>query len=187
MPNCITSKVTIIDNNDNVIGTFGSYGNLDSRGLGSLIPQPDIPLAWPTGAGASEDYVYVSDLVNDRLVQVKLNYALDNMQGLTDRHIQSVEEDASSAVDAVASSPNPFNPESRVTVSVARAGFARLDVYGVNGAFIRTLYAGELKTGVRHFTWDARDQKGTPVSAGMYVYRFTTGNKVLTVRTILAK
>jgi len=187
IPNCITSKVTIIDNNDNTIGSFGSYGNLDSRGFGSLITQPDIPLAWPTGAGASEDYVYVSDLVNDRLVQVKMKYALDNMQGLTDHNIQSVEGDAPSTAFALSSSPVPFNPSSLVKISLSSPGFTKLAVYSVTGAFIRTVYEGSLKTGVHHFVWDAKDQKGRTVSTGMYVYRLTSGNKVLSVRTILAK
>ncbi|MFT5359473.1 MAG: hypothetical protein ACI9KE_006716 [Polyangiales bacterium] len=87
LPNSMTQTVTVIDNNGVEILSFGTYGNMDSRGglPGDLVPTSDIPMAYPISADASDDYIYVADLVNQRLVQVRKHFALDTHEGLTDR------------------------------------------------------------------------------------------------------
>lgn len=87
LPNTMTQTVTVIDNNGSEILSFGTYGNMDSRGglRGDLVPTSDIPLAYPMSADASDNYIYVADLVNQRLVQVRKHFALDTHEGLTDR------------------------------------------------------------------------------------------------------
>ena len=46
----------------------------DSRGAGSIEPVPAIPLGWPTNVGATGDYVYVTDVLNHRIVRVDLEF-----------------------------------------------------------------------------------------------------------------
>ena len=38
---------------------------------------PAIPLAWPTGAGCSENHIYVNDTYNRRVVRVDKTYAAE--------------------------------------------------------------------------------------------------------------
>jgi len=75
IPNGITYKVTLIDNADNPILTFGGYGNWDAQGPKSAEPKPEIPLGWPIFAGASDKYVYVGDGLNHRVVRVDKLFA----------------------------------------------------------------------------------------------------------------
>ena len=67
-------RVVVLDTNGNEIGTFGRYGNQDSAGPESLVPEPGIPLAWPCAVGVSDRAIYVSDILNRRIVRVKLAY-----------------------------------------------------------------------------------------------------------------
>src|SRR6185369_2382374 len=61
IPNGWAYKVTLVDNSDNQILSFGGYGNWDAQGPASSEPKPEIPLGWPVYAGASDKYIYVGD------------------------------------------------------------------------------------------------------------------------------
>jgi len=64
----------VLDTAGNLICTFGSYGNQDSRGPGSAVPVPDIPFCWPQAVAVSDEAAYVGDRLNRRVVRVKLAY-----------------------------------------------------------------------------------------------------------------
>lgn len=74
IPNAITFSVTVMDNVANPLATFGQYGNIDSQGPGSSEPAPPIPLGWPTNVGVAGDHVYITDVLNHRIVRVDLNF-----------------------------------------------------------------------------------------------------------------
>jgi hypothetical protein len=87
LPNAIANSVRIVDNNNNLIVEFGKYGNLDSQYVNPnteagkagkpTVAVPEIPLAWPTGAGASEEHVYVNDSYNNRAVRADFTWQAD--------------------------------------------------------------------------------------------------------------
>ncbi|MFP4056825.1 MAG: hypothetical protein ACLF0G_08145 [Candidatus Brocadiia bacterium] len=77
IPNAVTNSVRVTDNAGHPIATFGAYGNFDSAGADSPIPQPPIPLGWPVGVGVSDDHVYVADMLNRRVVRVDTTYAAE--------------------------------------------------------------------------------------------------------------
>ncbi|KKK52667.1 hypothetical protein LCGC14_3102610, partial [marine sediment metagenome] len=77
MPDAATFSVRVIDTNANPIIRFGRYGNMDSRGPKSSIPTPAIPFAWPQYVAVSNEAVYVSDVINRRIVRAKLNYSAE--------------------------------------------------------------------------------------------------------------
>jgi hypothetical protein len=84
MPNAITNSARLVDNAGNVILEFGKYGNFDSLYVNPNLPEgkdgkptvalPEIPLAWPTGAGFGRDAVYVADSYLRRVVRVELTW-----------------------------------------------------------------------------------------------------------------
>jgi len=78
-PTNIAQRVTVIDNAGNEIVSFGTYGNRDSTGAlpGDLVPTHDIPLAFPNSVAATDNHIYVADMVNVRLLQIKKKYVLD--------------------------------------------------------------------------------------------------------------
>ena len=76
-PNVGQFRVEVVDANNNMIGTFGQYGNQDSGGKDALAKKPDIPLAWPLTVAVSDTHAYVADTVNLRVVKVKVGYAAE--------------------------------------------------------------------------------------------------------------
>jgi sugar lactone lactonase YvrE len=77
MPDATTCSVRVVDTAANPIIRFGEYGNMDSQGPGSAIPEPEIPFAWPMYAAVSDEAVYVSDMINRRIVRVRLDCAAE--------------------------------------------------------------------------------------------------------------
>lgn len=78
-PTNIVPRVTVIDNEGNEILRFGTYGNRDSMGelKGDLVPTKDVPLAFPNSVDATDDYVYVADMVNLRLLRLKKKFRME--------------------------------------------------------------------------------------------------------------
>ena len=74
MPDVATFSVRVIDARANPIIRFGGYGNMDSQGPEGPIRTPAIPFAWPQYVALSDEAVYVSDVINRRIVRVRLNY-----------------------------------------------------------------------------------------------------------------
>jgi len=179
--------VTVVDNNDNLIMRFGRYGNVDSwgglPGYGTIVPVPAFPLAYPVSAAASEDYIYVGDMVNWRMMRVRMEYGLDNLPGLTGNLGGSGESmDPPAGRFSLSSTPNPFNPQSRISVYLPKTTQATLAVYDLSGRLVRTLVSRILQQGMHHFTWN-----GEGNASGVYLYRLTAGKRVLNLKTILAK
>jgi len=79
-PSGLEPKVSVIDNEGNPVLSFGTYGNRDSMGglPGDLVPTKDIPMAWPNSVDATDDYIYVGDLVNIRLLRIRKTFQLDS-------------------------------------------------------------------------------------------------------------
>ena len=76
-PGSLLPRVSVIDNEGNPVLAFGTYGNRDSMGglAGDLVPTKDIPMAWPNSVDATDDYIYVSDIVNIRLLRLAKTFA----------------------------------------------------------------------------------------------------------------
>jgi len=78
-PNLGQFRIEVVDTNGNPITTFGKYGNQDSRGKGSAVPGPDIPLAWPVSVVTSDTHAYVADTLSRRVVKVRLSHAVEEV------------------------------------------------------------------------------------------------------------
>lgn len=75
-PTNIQQRVAVIDNAGNEILHFGTYGNRDSMGglPGDRVPTKGIPLAFPNSVDATDNYIYVADMVNLRLLRLRKNF-----------------------------------------------------------------------------------------------------------------
>lgn len=190
IPNAADHRVSVADNAGNTLAAFGSYGNIDSRGglsgPGETCAEPAFPLGYPLSVAASEDYIYVGDYLNQRIVRVQKVYALDNIPNLT-AHAAPAGKAADWKHLAMTSLPNPFNPESAIRVSMPAAGKVRLAVYNADGRLVREIAAGTYGPGLHSFTWRGENASGQKAAAGLYFYRLKAGNRVLTIKTVMAK
>lgn len=86
------------------------------------------------------------------------------------------------------SHPNPFNPTTSIEYAVGERGFVTLRVYDVSGRVVRTLVSDTRNPGEVHVAvWDGRDDRGRPVSSGVYFYQLQTRNLVQTRKMVLLK
>lgn len=83
--------------------------------------------------------------------------------------------------------PNPFNPMTNIRYDLSEAGFVDLRVYDLAGREVRTLAKGFDQAGEKSVVWNAKDNHGRSVSAGVYIYRLETAGQVQSQKMILLK
>jgi hypothetical protein len=80
-------------------------------------------------------------------------------------------------VDALhQNNPNPFNPATTITFSLAREGRAALVVHDVRGQKVVTLVDGWLPAGAHTAVWTGKDDHGRRVPSGLYFYSLRVGD-----------
>lgn len=84
--------------------------------------------------------------------------------------------------------PNPFNPTTQIQFSLQRAEKVHLEIFNILGQKVRTLLGGEeFAAGPYSFLWDGKDNRGSPLSSGMYFYRLQTPTYLKTNKMMLIK
>lgn len=83
--------------------------------------------------------------------------------------------------------PNPFNPMTTLTYTVAQQAFISLAIYDGRGRKIRTLVQEEKSPGLYTVVWDARDEVHNVVRTGIYFARLVYGSSQEIRRLIFTK
>ena len=83
--------------------------------------------------------------------------------------------------------PNPFNPVTTINYDLAKEGNVSLVVYDVMGREVIRLNDSFMPAGYHTVRWNARNQYGIEVSAGVYFYHIQAGEFVKTQKMILLK
>lgn len=83
------------------------------------------------------------------------------------------------------SRPNPFAQSTLIRFGLARHQDVILAVYDIGGRRVRTLAQGSFEPGEYQVTWDARDERGEKVSAGIYFARLQGHEADLTRKMVL--
>jgi aminopeptidase N len=83
--------------------------------------------------------------------------------------------------------PNPFNPETAISFTLAEPGRAEVRVYGVDGALVRTLLSDDLSAGTHEVRWDGIDDARRPAASGVYFCRLTSGGRGDTRKMLLVR
>jgi hypothetical protein len=83
--------------------------------------------------------------------------------------------------------PNPFNPSTMLTYSLATKGQVTLSIYNLLGQKIRSLMDEVKGAGVYSLSWSGTDDDGKQVGSGVYFVRMTTENIVRTQKIIFMK
>lgn len=121
--------------------------------------------------------------------EVYRDVAADRRLTITELDVVAVEESAPAAppLRLGAPSPNPSGGRVRLDVSLPAATPVRLEVYDVHGRRVATLIDGVRAAGRHPVSWEARDDRGHPVAAGVYWARFEALGEVRTRAIVLAR
>ncbi len=83
--------------------------------------------------------------------------------------------------------PNPFNPSTTLRYELPEDGLVNVTIYDMMGRQVSTLVSSHQTAGYKSVIWDATNDYGKPVSAGIYLYQIQAGEFVQTKKMVLLK
>jgi hypothetical protein len=83
--------------------------------------------------------------------------------------------------------PNPFNPLTTIRYDLPEDGFVNITIYDVMGKPVKHLVNSQQNSGFKSIQWDATNDTGRPVSAGLYLYTIQSGDFKQTKKMALLK
>ena len=83
--------------------------------------------------------------------------------------------------------PNPFNPVTTIRYDLSKESFVDITIYDMLGNVVHNLVNANKSPGYKSIQWNATNNQGEPVSAGVYLYKIQAGDFVDTKKMILLK
>lgn len=83
--------------------------------------------------------------------------------------------------------PNPFNPVTTLQYDLPENSFVNITIYDLLGREVRTLVKQSQEAGFKTVLWNATNDNGKPVSAGVYLYQIQAGEFIQTRKMILLR
>ena len=83
--------------------------------------------------------------------------------------------------------PNPFNPSTQIQYALPSESKVLISIYDLTGRKVKTLVNEVQSVGHRSVMWNATNEIGRPVSAGMYIYSIQAGNFIQNRKMVLMK
>jgi flagellar hook assembly protein FlgD len=83
--------------------------------------------------------------------------------------------------------PNPFNPKTKIAFNVLKDSNIGLVIFDISGRLVRTFNISENGLGYHQIEWDAKDDQGSAVAAGVYFLRFNSETNYQVQKVILLK
>ena len=84
-------------------------------------------------------------------------------------------------------SPNPFSHLTNVSFSVLETGKVSVKIYDMSGRLIKILLNESIQQGNHQIIWNATDDNGNAVSAGVYLLQLNTSNQTQIKKIIVTK
>ena len=83
--------------------------------------------------------------------------------------------------------PNPFNAQTRLTISLPKRSTLHAEIIDLLGRSVRQLHHGEAKEGYLDLMWDGRDERGMETASGVYYCRVVFGDETKYRKLVLTK
>ncbi len=172
-------------------GNFGLFHLARERGLSSYLDPRDIPLyEWKLGGSAVAASLatfprtpirtlYLPQAGEDEYHMVDQAYDYSNTS--VDRSKETA-PGIPSAVGVAQNFPNPFNPTTSIQYSLPTSGYARLEIYDIQGDVVDVLVDGQVSAGDHLQVWNASRRP-----SGTYFYRLSFGGRSITKAMVLIR
>ena len=83
--------------------------------------------------------------------------------------------------------PNPFNPTTTLRYNLPEDGLVNITIYDIMGRQVSNLISNQQSAGYKSVQWNATNNAGQQVSAGLYLYTVQAGSFRQTKKIILLK
>ncbi|MBN2412115.1 right-handed parallel beta-helix repeat-containing protein [candidate division KSB1 bacterium] len=132
-----------------------------------------------------------ADFPNDEWVYM-MKTAMGEQAELPDPNIgkENAEDITEKTVDkfaVYANYPNPFNPETLIKYDVPEADHVEITVFDIQGRKVTTLINSQVESGQHSVTWRGRDAYGRQVASGMYFYRTSYRDYIVSRKMLLMR
>ena len=83
--------------------------------------------------------------------------------------------------------PNPFNPFTTLRYDLPEDAMVNITIYDMMGRNVKTMVNSQQNAGFKSIQWDATNDAGAPVSAGLYLYTIESKQFRQTKKMVLLK
>jgi hypothetical protein len=167
---------TFTDVYDNISDTMRiiNANNLDALLAG--LNMTETALSWYVDAYYDEEYNYYS-------------FASDTGQFVLSRSLLgTIDKPQIPSTFAIHQNhPNPFNPVTTLQYDLPEDAMVNITIYDMMGRVVSNLVSSQQNAGYKSVQWNATNNKGQPVSAGLYLYTIQAGNYTQTKKMVLLK
>ena len=111
---------------------------------------------------------------------------LDAVSVFDDANV-SVQTKNKYSIGGIFNYPNPFNPVTKLRYTIPKNSLVSIIIYDMLGRQVKTLVNQTQDAGYASVIWDATNDYGKPVSAGIYLYQIQTGEYIQTKKMVLLK
>ena len=123
-----------------------------------------------------------------RLSAVDHSGNVSDYSGIVEAAVLALDEDLIPEVYALHQNyPNPFNPVTNIRYDLPEDADVMIRIFDIQGRVVKTLVSGQEKAGRKSIVWDATNQIGEQVAAGMYLYLIQSGEFKQTRKMVLLK
>ncbi len=164
-------------------GNFSQDSPLAAFGLGAAAVVDTLEVRWPSG-----------------LVQAWAGFPADQVLRIREGDDTSLEDQSDPEGQPQAENqappgrlglhpcfPNPFNPGTTISFSLARSRRVKISVLDLAGRQIAVVASREFPPGSHSLTWNGCDLAGRSVSSGTYLVRMETEDRVEARKIVLAR
>ncbi len=83
--------------------------------------------------------------------------------------------------------PNPFNSTTKIRYDLASNGKVKIKIYNLLGEEVMTLVDATQVAGTYEVLWNGKNDKGSDVASGLYLYRIQAGNFVQSKKLVFLR
>ena len=145
-----------------------------------------------TGLNQNQEYILVAS--HSEYGNVEKEFSMSSMVHVEDIEFDfsemSFEKDHSQSPGQFSLSqnfPNPFNPVTSLSYDLPKDSYVSIIIYDMLGNVINNLVESNQSSGYKTVRWNATNNQGQPVSAGVYLYSIEAGEFRQIKKMILLK
>ena len=162
-------------------------GNLLFAGAGSL-PDGQNNVFATLQFTINETFIGTETTVSMNQIRFNENAVIVNGASATLTQVLTVDKNVNPDIFALHQNyPNPFNPTTTLRYDLPKDAKVSIMIYDLMGRQVKTLINTQQNAGFKSVIWDAKNNLGQPVSAGMYLYRISAGDFHSVKKMVLLK
>jgi beta-glucanase (GH16 family) len=137
-------------------------------------PNPQNSETWPFDA---PQYLLMNIAIESSITSsfIETEMEVDYVRVYEASTLSNQAETVSVHIDLLQNYPNPFNPTTQIKYDLPEDTMVSITIYDIMGRSIKSLVNSNQSAGYRSIQWNATNNLGEPVSAGLYLYTIQAG------------